>query len=90
MQALKNVQTSKFDLLQERAIKNFASADAEFGRKIRELIDTKYSSKPASTSGAVQVIQRQIRCDDDESLLSDPSGADLTIAFSSSFFFSSN
>ena len=46
----------KYDLpRQERAIKNFASADAEFGRKIRELIDTKYSSKPATTSGAVQV-----------------------------------
>ena len=46
----------KYDLHhQERAIKNFASADAEFGRKIRELIDTKYSSKPATTSGAVQV-----------------------------------
>merc|ERR1712088_462416 len=41
--------------IQERAIKNFASADAEFGRKIRELIDTKYSPKPAATSGgAVQ------------------------------------
>merc|ERR1712212_312514 len=40
--------------IQERAIKNFASADAEFGRKIRELIDTKYSSKPESASGAVQ------------------------------------
>ena len=41
---------------QERAIKNFASADAEFGQKIRELIDTKYSGKPAASSGAgVQV-----------------------------------
>merc|ERR1712038_694299 len=38
--------------IQERAIKNFASADAEFGQKIRELIDTKYSGKPAASSGA--------------------------------------
>merc|ERR1712032_504869 len=37
--------------LQERAIKNFASADADFGRKIRELIDTKYSIKPARLAG---------------------------------------
>merc|ERR1712156_888379 len=43
------------EFIQERAIKNFASADAAFGGKIRELIDTKYSRKPASQpSGAIQ------------------------------------
>ena len=39
---------SKF--IQERAIKNFGTADAEFGRKIQELIDTKYGKKKASAS----------------------------------------
>ena len=34
--------------MQERAIKNFGSADAEFGKKIRELIDTKYGKKKAA------------------------------------------
>jgi len=33
------------DFIQDRAIKNFGTADAEFGRKIRELIDTKYGKK---------------------------------------------
>merc|ERR1712128_241109 len=28
------------DFIQDRAIKNFGTADAEFGRKIRELIET--------------------------------------------------
>merc|ERR1711979_18109 len=36
------------EFLQERAIKNFGSADAEFGQKIRELIDTKYGKKKAA------------------------------------------
>jgi len=36
------------DFIQERAIKNFGSADAEFGQKIRELIDTKYGKKKAA------------------------------------------
>jgi len=36
------------DFIQERAIKNFGAADAEFGKKIRELIDTKYGKKKAA------------------------------------------
>ena len=30
---------------QERAIKNFSQADAEYGETIRKLIETKYSKK---------------------------------------------
>ena len=33
------------DHTQERAINNFSAADKEYGRKIKELIDTKYGKK---------------------------------------------
>merc|ERR1719316_695154 len=33
------------EFLQERAIKNFSAADRNYGRKIQELIDTKYGKK---------------------------------------------
>jgi len=33
------------EFLQERAIKNFSAADKNYGRKIQELIDTKYGKK---------------------------------------------
>merc|ERR1711994_503520 len=36
------------EFIQERAIKNFASADAAFGGKIRELIDTTQGNRRAS------------------------------------------
>ena len=35
----------KYKLSQERAIRNFSAADRNYGRKIQELIDTKYGKK---------------------------------------------
>ena len=39
--------------LQERAIKNFWSADPAYGDKIRHLIQTQYSKKPSSTKASL-------------------------------------
>ena len=39
--------------LQERAIKNFWSADPAYGDRIRHLIKTQYSKKPSSTKASL-------------------------------------
>ena len=40
------------EFIQERAINNFAAADAEYGRRIRELIETKYGRKDGGAVAA--------------------------------------
>jgi len=39
--------------IQERAIKNFWSADPAYGDRIRHLIKTQYSKKPSSTKASL-------------------------------------
>ena len=39
------------DFIQERAVKNFSSVDAEFGRRIKEILDTKARPVDCSKGG---------------------------------------
>jgi len=50
------------EFLQERAIKNFSAADRNYGRKIQELIDTKYGKKKENVTNIPSGLAMSERC----------------------------